>query len=281
MNEILKVEEAIGYKFTNKQLLVQAFTRRSRTEEVGGDNNEVLEFIGDKVLSLVLLKILSDEYAYLSEDNEYEIEFDEADLTNIIRQLVCGKNLATRIEEMGLQQYLIMGVGDERNNVQNDDSVKEDLFEAIVGAVTIDLDWRKVDGNGVGKWDIGWLKSVVSRMLNLKEELPRIIEAMQENYSFADEVGEPDEERAVNQLNELHQKGLIQKPVYDFEQTYDNDGAPLWRGYCRVAGYNQTSRWTNSKKEAKREAAYKMVCLLMDEGDYIDRRAYVSLIGLD
>ena len=166
---------------------------------------------------------------------------------------------------MGLNKYLIMGKGDIRNNVQNDDSVKEDLFEAIVGAVTMDLDWKHLDKNGIGRWDIESLKKVVSKMLNLKEALPQIIESIQENYSLEDEVGDPDEIRAINQLNELYQKGFIGEPIYDYEQEYDENGAPIWRCYCRIKGDNKTSYWTNSKKDAKRNAAYRMLCYLMDD----------------
>ena len=46
------VQGQIGYDFKNIDLLNQAFTRRSYSEENGGENNEVLEFIGDKVLDL-------------------------------------------------------------------------------------------------------------------------------------------------------------------------------------------------------------------------------------
>ena len=262
--EIEEIERTIGYTFANKVLLEQAFTRRSFTEEYGGENNEVLEFLGDKVLSLAVVKALSDEYAYPTDDEEYAIEFDEEDLTDILMELVCSENLASCISEMGLQKYLIMGKGDRRNNVQNDDSVKEDLFEAIVGAVTMDLDWKHVDKNGIGRWDIEKLKKVVSKMLDLKEVLPPIIESLQEDYSFEDEVGEPDENRAINQLNELYQKGCIDEPIYDYEQDYDEYGGPIWRCYCRIKGNNKTSYWTNSKKDAKRDASYRMLCYLMN-----------------
>ena len=46
------VERQIGYKFVNRDLLVQAFVRKSYSMENGGENNEVLEFIGDKALDL-------------------------------------------------------------------------------------------------------------------------------------------------------------------------------------------------------------------------------------
>ena len=262
--EIEAIERKIGYTFANKVLLEQAFTRRSFSEEHGGENNEKLEFLGDKVLSLAVLKVLSDEYAYPTADEEYAMEFDEEDLTNILMSFVCSENLSSCIENMELNQYLIMGNGDIRNNVQNDDSVKEDLFEAIVGAVAIDLDWKCVNKNGIGRWDLEKIKKVVSRMLNIEEVLPIIIENLKEEYSFEDEVGVPDENRAINQLNELYQKELISEPIYDYEQNYEEDGSPIWRCYCRVKGDNKTSYWTASKKEAKKDAAYRMLCYLMN-----------------
>lgn len=262
--EIEKVENTIGYTFANKTLLEQAFTRRSYTEEHGGENNEGLEFLGDKVLSVAVVKILNDKHAYPTENEEYANEFDEAELTEIVIKLVCGDNLSSCVDDMDLSKYLIMGEGDRKNNVQNESSVKEDLFEAIIGAVVTDLEWRRVDKSGVGRWDFEKIKKIASRMLNLEESLPRIISEMQEEYSFEDEVGAPNETRAISQLNELHQKGCICKPIYDFEQDYDENGAPIWRCHCRVKGENKTSYWSNSKKDAKRDAAYRMLCYLMD-----------------
>ena len=52
------VQGSIGYEFKNPDLIRQAFTRRSYTEENGGENNEVLEFIGDKALDFAVIKIL-------------------------------------------------------------------------------------------------------------------------------------------------------------------------------------------------------------------------------
>ena len=49
--------------------------------------------------------------------------------------------LSARIDELGFTDFLIMGKGDRKINAQNDIHVKEDLFEAILGAVAIDSDW--------------------------------------------------------------------------------------------------------------------------------------------
>lgn len=47
-------------------MLQQAFTRRSYTAENGGENNEVLEFIGDKALDFVIVKLLIKKYGHLA-----------------------------------------------------------------------------------------------------------------------------------------------------------------------------------------------------------------------
>ena len=64
MNESQKafIQEQIGYRFKNPYLLEQAFTRRSYSEENGGENNEVLEFIGDKALDLAVVRYLTEDY---------------------------------------------------------------------------------------------------------------------------------------------------------------------------------------------------------------------------
>ena len=55
--ELKRIEDIIGYNFNNLDLLQQAFVRRSYSEENGGENNEVLEFIGDKALDIVIVKL--------------------------------------------------------------------------------------------------------------------------------------------------------------------------------------------------------------------------------
>ena len=143
------IQQKIGYRFRNLDLLQQAFVRRSYSEENGGENNEVLEFIGDKVLDFIVVKLLSEKYGFMLGDcddfdeneefNEFACERNEAELTEIKRQLVQKKNLAQRIEVLELSRYLIVGNGDHS---QNESSVKEDLFEAIIGAAAIDSNWN-------------------------------------------------------------------------------------------------------------------------------------------
>ena len=150
-SELVFIQNQIGYNFKNLDLLQQAFVRRSYSQENGGENNEVLEFIGDKVLDIVVVKILTEKFGYYAhecddydEDNDFD-EFccacSEGKLTELKKKLVGKRTLSERIDRLELADYLIMGRGDQKNGVNKVDSVKEDLFEAIIGAVTLDSKW--------------------------------------------------------------------------------------------------------------------------------------------
>lgn len=143
-----------GYRFKNLNLLKQAFVRRSYTEENGGENNEVLEFIGDKVLDFAVVRILAEKYGRVNEKNEFICNYDEGKLTRLKSQMVDKKTLARRMDELGFAEHLIMGKSDVQNNINDQPSVKEDLFEAILGAVAID-----------SCWDLKEIQSVVEVML--------------------------------------------------------------------------------------------------------------------
>ena len=75
-NQIAFIQEQIGgYRFNNPGLLEQAFTRRSYSEENGGENNEVLEFYGDKVLDFIVVKLFSEWYGRNGTDYEEVIRY--------------------------------------------------------------------------------------------------------------------------------------------------------------------------------------------------------------
>lgn len=169
-NDFTFIQDQIGYDFNNLDLLQQAFTRRSYSKENGGEDNEVLEFIGDKVLDFIVVKYLTEKYGFFLSDcddfdedeefDEFATEYQEGRLTEIKKKLVEKKTLARKIDMLGLSDFLIMGKGDRNNHVDKQDSVKEDLFEAILGAVALD-----------SEWDVTELQDVVDIMLSPDSEL--------------------------------------------------------------------------------------------------------------
>jgi ribonuclease-3 len=158
---INEIEQKIGYKFCDKSLLVQAFTRSSYCNEknYGGKenltSNEVLEFFGDSVLSTVIVSMLLETQ---TERYEHGIKtsLDEGGFSLIRSRLSDKKNLSKSMALLGLEKYLLVGEGDDKLGIQNEPSVMEDLFESIIGAIYIDSDR-----------DIATVSHSLSRMLDV------------------------------------------------------------------------------------------------------------------
>lgn len=66
-----EVERKISYYFHNRDLLLQAFTRSSYSTQFGGENNEVLEFIGDRVLDMYVVKVIADRFGFVKSQSDY------------------------------------------------------------------------------------------------------------------------------------------------------------------------------------------------------------------
>ena len=144
---IPEIEEKIGYTFRDKSLLKQAFTRGSFCNEINKrerenyKSNEVLEFFGDSVLSAAIVTALinqkTERYSH-----GISTELNEGDFSNIRSKLADKKNLSDNISRLGLEKHLIMGEGDKKLEIWRERSVREDLFEALIGAIYIDSDFN-------------------------------------------------------------------------------------------------------------------------------------------
>lgn len=155
------IEKKIGYTFSDKSLLTQAFTRSSFCNEHKAYgkraivSNEVLEFFGDSVLSTAIISLMLKEKTERYEHGIYT-QLDEGDFSNIRSKLSDKRNLSCSMAALGLNEYLLMGEGDSKLGIENEPSVMEDLFESIVGAVYIDCGM-----------DMARVIAVVGRMLDV------------------------------------------------------------------------------------------------------------------
>ena len=97
--------------------------------------------------------------------------------------------------------------------------------------------------------------------MNAAREAYEYLEKENELILPIDEVGEPSLDRAINQLQELYQKGYIGEPWYTFIETYDDNGNPIWRCECHIVG-KEYYLWrdSSSKKQGKKRVAYDMLC---------------------
>ena len=135
------VQSAINYHFKNEQLLLQAFIRKSFVQEHPDvHDNEILEFYGDEALDLYITRLMYKKFSKIS-GNFFVSEKNEGELTKLKSVYVSKRTLAQCSYNAGFYQFLYLGQSDIKNEVQKSQSVNEDLFEAIVGAVAVDCDW--------------------------------------------------------------------------------------------------------------------------------------------
>lgn len=251
------IEKKIGYTFKDKSLLKQAFTRASYCNEqnhgkINLQSNEVLEFFGDSVLSLSIVTLLMKSKSQRYE-NGLKTEWNEGDFSNIKSRLSDKKNLSLATERLGLEKYLIMGEGDAKLGIENEPSVKEDLFESIIGAIYVD-----------SEYNVGTVMAVVENLLSIKE--------YQKNDT-------PPIQSFKNALQEwcaskLHKR---QAPIY---KTLSEDGPDHKKNYkrgCYIGEKLYGVGEGKNQKIADSEAAKMALDALRDEAEKEAKKQGVAL----
>ena len=119
-----KFEKSQKIKFKNNSLLIEAFTHKSANKEF---NNEKLEFLGDRVIALILSKKLIDLYP---DENEGVLDKRFAILVNRETCSDIGWSI-------GVQNYI--NIGNKKKKItRKDKKILSDCCEAIIGAIYID-----------------------------------------------------------------------------------------------------------------------------------------------
>lgn len=123
------LERSIGVQIKNAGLYREALTHKSAVRfRAAAKSNERMEFLGDSVLSLVITKYLYDRYP----------EASEGLLTRLRTKIVSGTMLSKLSEKLGLHDMVMMNARAQTAGWNHNSRIKEDLFEAIVGAIYLD-----------------------------------------------------------------------------------------------------------------------------------------------
>jgi len=125
------IEERIGYKFQNEELLLEALTHSSYTNEMKINKRncyERLEFLGDAVLEMI-----SSEFLYNTYPND-----PEGILSKTRASMVCEPSLAICARRMKLGELIFFGKGEEMAGGRERDSILCDVTEAVLGAIYLD-----------------------------------------------------------------------------------------------------------------------------------------------
>lgn len=125
-----KIETKLNYKFNDRKYLALAFVHRSFVNENREvkENNERLEFLGDSILGLMIAEYL---YRYLPNTPEGELSF-------LRSRLVEASSCVQYLHKLSVEEFILLGKGEQRNGGRGRESILSDLFEAIIGAVYLD-----------------------------------------------------------------------------------------------------------------------------------------------
>ena len=146
------LEKKISYIFENKNIIKRALTHKSTGLS---EHNEQYEFLGDRVLGLIISEILIIKYIDLSEGN----------LDKIFSTLVNKDKCAEVATHIGLGEYLILGKTEIASEGKYKTGILADACEALIAAIYL-------DGGYSAAQDFinnNWLKSINSININFKD----------------------------------------------------------------------------------------------------------------
>jgi ribonuclease-3 len=123
-------QEVLGVSFSDKNLLITAFTHRSYVNEhrkTVSEHNERLEFLGDAVLELVSTEYLFKNY-----------KEPEGVLTNWRSALVRTESISAAASRLGFEPLLRLSRGEKQGTPRARAQILANCYEAVIGAVYLD-----------------------------------------------------------------------------------------------------------------------------------------------
>ena len=121
-------ESVLGHRFQHVELLERALTHRSRREGLPGvaaQDNESLEFLGDRVLGLAVSQWLCATFP----------DWDSGQLSKALAQLVSTSSVSAAAVRLGVGSYLRLGKGEEKTGGREKRRLLADAYEAVLAAI--------------------------------------------------------------------------------------------------------------------------------------------------
>ncbi len=213
------VEAKLNRVFHDKKYLLLAFTHRSfwnEHRERIPDHNERLEFLGDSVLGLLIADYLFTHHP----------DLDEGSLSTLRSQLVDAPACASYVQKLDIEEFLLLGKGEQMNRGKGRESILADLFEALVGALYLDQGLEGVR---------------TFFFFHFHQDVMRIVAKPQRNWKA--------------ELQDYAQKHYQQTPSY----VVLEESGPAHKKIFQIAVWVNEKKWGtgegSSKKEGQTEAA--------------------------
>ncbi len=209
------LEEILGHEFSDQALLAQALTHSS----TGAANYERLEFLGDRVLGLVVAQTLYERFP----------DEAEGDLAKRLAALVQGSLLAQVAAEAGLGDFVNLSESERAAGGAENDNILADVFEALIGALYLDAGFGKCEALIRRLW-VGRFDKMSAPPLHPKTA-----------------------------LQEWAQSQGLPLPEYTIESQSGPDHAPVFKIRVHVEGYKDARAQGKSRQVAEKDAAKKFL----------------------
>jgi len=211
------IEAWVDYRFNDQKLLAEALTHPSATRrgKHAPRNNQRLEFLGDRVLGLVVAHLLIARFPHE----------EEGPLSKRHAALVRRETLADIAGRFRLGDMLTFARSEEAGNGRVNPSILADALEALIGALYLD----------------GGL-----------DPAERFIRARFEPHVLS--MGQPPRD-AKTALQEWAQGQGLSLPVYTLTKTSGPAHAPVFDVQVTLAKYQPMTASANSKRQAEQAAA--------------------------
>lgn len=226
---LTQFERKIDYFFRNKGLLLQALTHSTyayENQQTDISDNEVLEFLGDSVLGLLIADFLCTTYPELS----------EGELSKLKSAAASTSSLCFFARKIKLDKNILLGKGEEKSGGRKKKTILAGAFEALIAAIYLD--------GGIEETRIFLLSHLKSsfKRINVKKFLIN-------NYKSA--------------LQEYFQKENLRAPVYKMITTKGPDHKKSFIVEVFLENKSLAKAKGHSKKDAEQRAAQKALKSLL------------------
>jgi ribonuclease-3 len=219
MDNLHDLESKLGYSFKETVYIGRALTHSSAHLASNGVDYERLEFLGDRVVNLVVADLLFHHFR----------QEKEGALAKRHTALVRTETLAEMAQDLELGDYVVLSDAERRAGGAKNDNILADLMEAVTAAIYL-------DGGFQAAKDF-FERSLGTRLFDMAEP-PR------------------DPKTALQEWSQAKGLGL---PTYEVTGQYGPDHAPEFTVQVTLQGIEPQSATSTSKKAAEKEAAQAML----------------------
>lgn len=218
------LEAKLGFQFKNRSLLESALTHSSvgdgARKKSGASDNERLEFLGDRVLGLMIAEALMSAFP----------EAEEGELSQRLHGLVSRETCAAVAQALGVGPAMRLAAGETRSGGRANLTILGDACEALIAAVYIEGGYEVARSVFVPLWAPHLNAGHNRSSLNPKSH-----------------------------LQEWTAQNRLPAPVYEVVNRSGPDHAPIFTVAVRIEGFVPVTAIGKSRQEAEKAAALSFI----------------------